>query len=513
MSGERRAPSQRRTVTPLPVDLTLVPLVNRPLHPAFQAREAAASQSQARESAASQTTQVLELPSPVAGPTAETPGAMRTLPKLATANSVYFKDSLARLEEHSGRKYVLPGGVKTEDAEDLPGPLAEDSEDAPAVEPEIRLWPSLVIIGLKNIETGTTDTAITVVNVPYCVFLSQLIRAVWPASLSLQRTVGKWSSRRIFVACSRWIVYMEDEANLTSQGRRDAGFREVGYFADIVRSLDDTIGGVRDEIASPVEERPGKHDVEELKRRYGVSASGIGGTYSLYFYYVDEGTLAASRAATGLSSPVRPAPAASSSRSVEVKGKGKASSEDGDDDIRPQAYLEQANIAPLELCKSITRYDFASAYKMYSNARLYPDIVAELHGTWPKTGVPSKPWSARDTDFPSLQISLEDLLSYCKGPSAATFGNHYMWFKQAKGAVHLLNANIEHLTANIERLPNVDELLTHGMSLHALINGPLLDPSTPGFIVPDEYKDITTTSMAETKTWVSDIEKHFNKNK
>ncbi|KAJ6493950.1 hypothetical protein C8R47DRAFT_1213639 [Mycena vitilis] len=513
MSGGRRAPSLRRTVAPLPVDLSLVPLVNRPLHPAFQAREAAASQSQARESAAPQSTQVFELPSPVAGPAAEVPGAMRTLPKLTTANSVFFKDSLVRLEEHCGRKYVSPGGVKTEDAEDMPSALAEDSGDAPAAEPEIRLWPSLVIIGLKNIDTGATNTAITVVNVPYCVFLSQIFRAVWPASLSLQRIVAKWDSRRIFVACSRWIVYMEDEVNLTGQERRDAGFREVGYFSDIVRSLDDTIGGERDEIASPAEERPGKHDIENLKRRNGVSASGIGGTYALYLYYVDEGTLDASCAATGLSSPMRPAPAASSSRSkhpAEVKGKGKAFSEDSDNDIRPQAYLEQANIAQLELCKSITRYDFGSAYKMYTNARLYPEIVAELHGTWPKTGVPSKPWSARDTDFPSLQLSLDDLLTYCRGPSAATFGNHYMWFKQAKGAVHVLNANIDRLTTKINPLPDAAGLLDRGTSLHALINGPLLDPSAPGFIVPTEYKDITTASMAVSSVYFDIHEVHRN---
>ncbi|KAJ7194086.1 hypothetical protein GGX14DRAFT_587189 [Mycena pura] len=383
-------------------------------------------------------------------------GTIRTLTSLQTGNNVFFQDSLSKLEEYLDRRYQSP------DAKTAQGPkVIADTVILPPPASPPRLWQCLVSVGLKNCVTDAHLSVMLVLDLPLTPFISQIIRAIWKSSVT------------------------------------EIGYREFGRFLQLVGDLDDCIGGRLDATVPTVLEEEGSSNVKKLREMYDVR--GIGQTFCVYFYYIDDDALAATLMAAATTSAI----VASTSALPPPLG-AKIDKVANLDDAH--AYLDKAcdDLPHLGMCKAIGEYNFSAAYKMYANVRLIPEIVTGLHGTWPKTGVPLKPWAVRHDIF----ISFDQLLSYCKAPAASTFSNHLGWVKHATHAVQLLQK--EQDAGHLVESQDAAVLLERGTLLHALLYGPLLDPSSPNFAVPKDYEQIAVVSMADTKAWVADIEAHFS---
>ncbi|KAJ7208182.1 hypothetical protein GGX14DRAFT_633690 [Mycena pura] len=454
----------RRTVrSPLSAELAIVPLTARPEHPQFQARaQMSADEYEDHEQ-----------------------GTIRTLTSLQTGNNVFFQDSLSKLEEYLDRRYQSP------DAKTAQGP--NYCGYAPPASPP-RLWQCLVSVGLKNCVTDAHLSVMLVLDLPLTPFISQIIRAIWKSSVRVQTFTAKWSHDRINVACSRHIMSIDHDEHYSTE----IGYREFGHFLQLVGDLDDCIGGRLDATVPTVLEEEGSSNVKKLREMYDVR--GIGQTFCVYFYYIDDDALAAATTSARLDRPQIVASTSALPPPLGAKIDKVANLDDA------HAYLDKAcdDLPHLGMCKAIGEYNFSAAYKMYANVRLIPEIVTGLHGTWPKTGVPLKPWAVRHDIF----ISFDQLLSYCKAPAASTFSNHLGWVKHATHAVQLLQK--EQDAGHLAESQDAAVLLERGTLLHALLYGPLLDPSSPNFAVPKDYEQNAVVSMADTKAWVADIEARFS---
>ncbi|KAJ7825973.1 hypothetical protein B0H14DRAFT_3725588 [Mycena olivaceomarginata] len=456
----RRSRSQRPTRSPLSADLAIVPLVDRPDHPGFQVRVQMTSDAEDLE------------------------GDGRTLTSLQGANNVYFQDSLTKLEEILGQIY-----------------FSSAAQTRTVQTDEVILT---IYVGLKNSVTGTTTSIVLTPRLPFALFITQIIKAVWQSSKRIQAFTAKWTYARIFVACSRRLVYIDDPHHNSPS----VGFSELGRFKDLVGDMEDVVGGILDVQVPAVMEEEGSSSVKKMRELYEVR--GPGQSFSIYFYYMDDTSFAAGLAVAGLS-PIRPV-ASTSFLTQPLTAQASEAQPQLHSIESVHAYLEDASdtIRDLALCRAIGGYNFGAAYKMYATVRLIPQIMSALKGVWPKTGVPTKPWAAAQSPS-GLVLTFDQLLSYCKAPSSGTFANHLGWVKHAQNAIQLVQNELE--AGRLNQAEDSRDITKYAASLHHLIPVALLDPSSPNFSIPKEYEDIVTVSIADTKNWVAEIETRFGKTK
>ncbi|KAJ7629548.1 hypothetical protein B0H17DRAFT_1218196 [Mycena rosella] len=339
-----------------------------------------------------------------------------------------------------------------------------------AIVPRIKtpLYPTLVHVGLKNIATDVCTSLAIVLQLPNHAFASQILRALWMSSSIVQTVSAKWTPSRIFVACSRKMVPIDNP----DHNRPSTGFQELGRYDEIIGTPGIiVVGGRADKTVPSVLSSP---DLVEMKSLYEVGGSTQ--SFSLYLFYMDQdaltaGITAASHAATSLHS----APT-----------------------------VKNAS-APLALCKAIYNSELGPAYKMYAGVRLMPEIVQDLGGgAWAKKGMPT-PFFVSEPQFPGLQMSIDHLLAFCKAPASSTFANHCNWVKNATQVFQLLqNATSPALSTDESGRAQI---------LYALLYAPLLDPSSPTFSISPDYSRLVEASIAETKGWVHDFEERFGSRK
>ncbi|KAJ7818791.1 hypothetical protein B0H14DRAFT_3739547 [Mycena olivaceomarginata] len=437
----RRSRSQRPTRSPLSADLAIVPLVDRPDHPGFQVRVQMTSDAEDLE------------------------GDGRTLTSLQGANNVYFQDSLTKLEEILGQIY-----------------FSSAAQTRTVQTDEVILT---IYVGLKNSVTGTTTSIVLTPRLPFAPFIAQIIKAVWQSSERIQAFTAKWTYARIFVACSRRLVYIDDPHHNSPS----VGFSELGRFKDLVGDMEDAVGGILDVQVPAVMEEEGSSSVKKMRELYEVR--GPGQSFSIYFYYMDDTSFAAGLAVAGLS-PIRPV-ASTSFLTQPLTAQASEAQPQPHSIESVHAYLEDASdtIRDLALCRAI-------------------GIMSALKGVWPKTGVPTKPWAAAQSPS-GLVLTFDQLLSYCKAPSSGTFANHLGWVKHAQNAIQLVQNELE--AGRLDQAEDSRDITKYAASLHNLIHVALLDPSSPNFSIPKEYEDIVTVSIADTKNWVAEIETRFGKTK
>jgi hypothetical protein len=150
------------------------------------------------------------------------------------------------------------------------------------------LWPTLVYVGLKNSVTGTTTSIVLTPRLPFAPFIAQIIKAVWQSSERIQAFTAKWTYARIFVACSRRLVYIDDPHHNSPS----VGFSELGRFKDLVGDMEDAVGGILDVQVPAVMEEEGSSSVKKMRELYEVR--GPGQSFSIYFYYMVSYTYSAS---------------------------------------------------------------------------------------------------------------------------------------------------------------------------------------------------------------------------
>ncbi|KAJ7490883.1 hypothetical protein FB451DRAFT_1166205 [Mycena latifolia] len=214
----QRSQPARTIQPPLSAGLAIVPLVDRATHPAFQA-----------------ITETPEAPETEPDMSDLIEGQTRTLTPLKSANSVYFKDSLARLKDLSGREYV-PSDVKHVRPKGPHSSQVDGDQDKGASRPPIfyapnrrlvflhspspppirnrpppHLYKTLVHVGLKN-PAGESISLALALMLPHNPFASQIIRTLWATSNRVQLFSAKWATSETDTALHKLHSYSERSA-------------------------------------------------------------------------------------------------------------------------------------------------------------------------------------------------------------------------------------------------------------------------------------------------------------
>ncbi|KAJ7098424.1 hypothetical protein C8R44DRAFT_748249 [Mycena epipterygia] len=315
---------------------------------------------------------------------------------VVTSEDAWFKPQ--QITENDGPAFQ----VLQRSANPMSTTPAKEIDLAPIPDYQPQLFPSLIYLGLKNNTSGISTTLVVNLQLPHRPFASQILRTLWTTSQRVQTISSMWNPSRIFVACSRKLIPIENAEHQLPT----TGFRELGHHKNIVGDLEGDIGGAEDNI---------------------VPRRGSGGTAR-----ADDNSYSAGLVASLSPIHQQPAPSPQSTSVVPTKVSDTESA-------RAHKFLEEASrdLPSLAMCRAIGLAELGTAYKMFANVRLVPAIVTELGGVWPKTGTP-KPFLISYKSFPGLYLSTDDLLSYCQAPASSTFANHVNWFHSSVKATELL---------------------------------------------------------------------------
>ncbi|KAJ7078107.1 hypothetical protein C8R43DRAFT_1143451 [Mycena crocata] len=221
------------------------------------------------------------------------------LPSLASANQHFFKDSLARLIEQSGKTFAPTIRPTAPSASTMPPviiDLASDLETgttptiipapvATTATPADTLTlngaprrPALVYVNLKDMggqDDGTTFAV--VLQLPYNPFASQILTELWSKDRRVPEITGKWIPQRIRFAYSRALVPVrhreyDDPFN---------GYIELGTHDEIIGNFAvDGFSGVRDITVRSV--LPGE-PLNQLRDVYGLESTAK--AFSIFIFH------------------------------------------------------------------------------------------------------------------------------------------------------------------------------------------------------------------------------------